>query len=97
MHFLFILDVVPSHERYIFLDGFSGYNQIRMHLEDQEKTTLMTDWGVFVVVVMMFRLKTAPTTFQHIIIEIFDEYIPAFMQVFLDDFVVYGQQLEHLD
>ena len=46
---------------------------------------------------MLFGLKTALTTFQSIITEIFGEYILAFMQVFLDDFVVYGWQLEHLD
>ena len=47
--------------------------------------------------VMMFGLKTTSATFQRIITEIFDEYIPAFMQVFLDDFVVYGQRLEHIN
>ena len=47
--------------------------------EDQEKTPFVTEWGVFVVVVMMFGLKTAPTTFQRIIMEIFGEYILAFM------------------
>ena len=67
-----------------------------MHPEDQEKTAFVTEWGVFVAEVMMFGLKTAPTTFQRIITEIFDEYIPTFMQVFLDDVAVYGQQLEHL-
>ena len=44
----------------------------------------------------MFGLKTAPTTFQRTITEIFGEYIPAFMQVFLDDFVVYGTRAKHL-
>ena len=77
---------------YNFLDGFSGYNQVRMHPDDQEKTVFVTDWGVYVTVVMMFRLKTASGTFQQTIMEIFGEYIPAFMQVFLDDFAVYGQQ-----
>ena len=47
--------------------------------------------------VMMFGLKTAPTTFQRIIMEIFGEYIPAFMQVFLDDFTMYNRMIEHLD
>ena len=56
----------------------------------------VTEWGVFIAVVMMFGLKTAPATFQRIISEIFDEFIPAFMQVFLGDFAVYGQQSEHL-
>ena len=85
-----VLDAVAEHEVYSFLDGFSGYNQIQMHLADQEKTAFVIKWGVFVAVVMMFGLKTAPTTFQQIIMEIIGEYIPRFMQVFLDDFVVYS-------
>ena len=57
-----VLDTVAGHECYSFLDGFNGYNQIRMHPEDQEKTAFITEWGVFVAEVMMFGLKTAPTT-----------------------------------
>jgi hypothetical protein len=56
----------------------------------------VTEWGVFVAVVMMFGLKTALTTFQRIIMEIFEEYIPGFMQVFLDDFAVFGMRKAHL-
>ena len=92
-----ILDAVAGHEVYSFLDGFSGYNQVRMNPEDQEKTTFVTEWGVFVAVVMMFGLKTAPTTFQRVIQEIFGEYIPTFMQVFLNDFVVYSRKSEHFE
>ena len=66
-----VLDAVAGHDMYSFLDGFSGYNQVRMHPNDQEKTTFVTDWGVYVAVVMMFGLKTAPTTFQRTITEIF--------------------------
>ena len=91
-----VLDTVVGHECYNFLDGFSGYNQIRMHPDDQEKTTFVTELGIFMAEVMMFGLKTTLTTFQRIITEIFDEYIPAFMQVCLDEFAVYGQRLEHL-
>ena len=32
-----VLDAVADYECYNFLDGFSGYNQIRMHTDDQEK------------------------------------------------------------
>ena len=42
------LESVAGHECYIFLDGLSGYNQIRMHPQDQEKTSFVTEWGVFV-------------------------------------------------
>ena len=54
-----VLDTVASHECYKFLDGFSGYNQIRMHPDDQEKTAFVTEWGGFVAQVMMFGLKKA--------------------------------------
>jgi hypothetical protein len=64
--------------------------------EDQEKTSFVTEWGVFVTVVLMFGLKTAPATFQRIIVEIFEEYIPRFMQVFLDDFAIFGTRKAHL-
>ena len=91
-----ILNTVEGHELYSFLDGFNSYNQVRMALEEEEKKTSIIDWGVYVDVVMMFGLKTAPTTFQRIIMEIFEEYIPGFMQVFLDDFAVFGSKGEHL-
>ena len=83
-----VLDIVAEHEMYSFLDG--------MHPDDQEKIAFITEWGVFVAVVMMFVLKTAPTMFQRIISEVFGEYIPAFMQAFLDDFAVYGTRKDHL-
>ena len=66
-----VLDAVAGHEEYSFLDGFSGYNQIRMHPTNQEKTTFVTEWGVFVAAIMMFGLKTTPTTFQRVIQESF--------------------------
>ena len=58
-----VLDAIARHEMYSFLDGFNGYNQVRMHPDDQEKTAFVTKWGVFITVVMMFGLKTAPSTF----------------------------------
>mgnify|MGYP000591960275 CR=1 FL=1 len=64
-----------------------------MHPDDQEKMAFVTEWGVFVVVVMMFRLKMTSTTFQRI----FDDYIVGFMQVILDNFAIYGREIENLD
>ena len=87
-----VLDAVAGHEVYSFLDGFSGYKQIQMRPADQEKTTFVTEWGVFVAVVMMFGLKTALIDFQRIIMEIFGEYITTFMHVILDDFTIYSRQ-----
>ena len=50
--------------------------------------------GVFVVVVMMFGLKNMPTT---LVMEIFEEFIPNFMQVFLDDFALFSTLFEHIE
>ena len=89
-----VLDAVARHEIYSFLDGFSDYNQVRMHPNYQEKTTFVTEWGVFVATAMMFGLKTTLVTFQRAI-EDFADHIPTFMQVFLDDFVVYSKRTDH--
>ena len=51
-----VLDAVAGHEVYSFLDGFSGYNRIRMNPADQEKTAFVTEWGVFVAVMMMLYM-----------------------------------------
>ena len=91
-----VLDTVGGHEMYSLLDGFIGYNQVRMHPDDQEKTTFVTEWRMFVAVVIMFGLKTAAATFEHIISEVFGEYILAFMQVILDNLAVYGKQKDQL-
>ena len=45
-----VLDAVAGHAMYSFLDGFSGYNKVKMHLDDEEKTTFVTEWGVFMAV-----------------------------------------------
>ena len=40
-----MLERVAGHEFYCFLDGYSGYNQIEIALEDQEKTTFTCPFG----------------------------------------------------
>ena len=59
-----ILDVVVRHECCSFLDGFLGYNQVKIAKEDQLKTIFTTDWGTYAYTVMPFGLCSAPATFQ---------------------------------
>ena len=91
-----LLDEVAGKEMYTFLDGFSGYNQVKMAPEDRDKTAFITEWGVFVATVMMFGLKNAPATFQRMVQEIFYDYLTDFMKVFVDDFSVAGERAKHL-
>ena len=59
-----ILERVAGHEFYCFLDGYSGYNQIAIAPEDQEKTTFTCSFGTFAYRRMPFGLCNAPATFQ---------------------------------
>ena len=46
-----------------FLDGFTGYNQIHIAPEDQDKTTFTCPLGTFAYMVLPFGLCNAPATF----------------------------------
>ena len=59
-----LIDATAGHEMFSFMDGFSGYNQIRMAPEDVEKTAFRTPFGNFHYVVMPFGLKNAGATYQ---------------------------------
>ena len=57
------LDRLPGYEYYCLLDGYSGYNQITIAPEDQEKTTFTCPYGTFAFRRMPFELCNAPGTF----------------------------------
>ena len=56
-----MLDRLAGHSHYCFLDGYSGYNQIAITPEDQEKTTFTCPYGTFAFRRMPFRLCNAPS------------------------------------
>ena len=58
-----MLDRLAGNEFLCFLDGYSGYNQIMIAPEDQEKTTFTCPYGTFAFKRMPFRLCNAPGTF----------------------------------
>lgn len=82
------------------LDGFSGYNKISLHPEDQEKTTFTTPWGTFMYAKMHFGLMNAGATFQRAMDIAFSEENDKFVVIYLDDITRYSgydeQQLQHL-
>ncbi|KAL6324695.1 hypothetical protein AAG906_015278 [Vitis piasezkii] len=59
---------VSGHPFYCFLDGYSGYFQIEIDVEDQEKTTLTCPFGTYAYKRMPFGLCNAPTTFQQYLV-----------------------------
>ena len=55
-----------------FMDAFSGYNQIRMSREDEDKTSFITDSGLYCYKVMPFGLKNAGSTYQRMVNKAFE-------------------------
>ena len=58
-----VLESVRGKEMYSFIDGFSGYHQVRITKEDRHKTTFIIEWGCYQYTIMPFRLKNAPAIF----------------------------------
>jgi len=91
-----ILEEVVGHEMYTFGDGYKGYHQVKIALEDQLKTTFTTPWGTFCYTIMPFGLCNAPGTFQCLMNKVFDPFLGLFLRVFIDDFGIYSDRTSHL-
>ncbi|XP_050133183.1 uncharacterized protein LOC126609263 [Malus sylvestris] len=76
------------------IDGYSGYNQIVISPEDQEKTTFTCPFGTFAYRRMPFGLCNAPATFQRCMMSIFSDYVEKIIEVFMDDFSVFGDSFD---
>nr|GEW78851.1 DNA-directed DNA polymerase [Tanacetum cinerariifolium] len=96
-----MLERLVGNQYYCFLDGFSGYFQIPINSKDQEKTTFTCPYKTFAYRRMPFGLCNAPGTFQRCMMEIFHDMIEKTIEVFMDDFYVFGNSfqscLSHLD
>ncbi|KAH9671394.1 hypothetical protein KPL70_017357 [Citrus sinensis] len=86
-----MLDRLAGKQYYCFLDGYSGYNQIAIAPEDQEKTTFTYPYGTFAFRKMPFGLCNAPATFQRCMMSIFSDMVEQTLEVFMDDFSVFGE------
>nr|GFB55273.1 reverse transcriptase domain-containing protein [Tanacetum cinerariifolium] len=84
-----------GNEYYCFLDGFSGYFQIPIDPRDQEKTTFTCHYGTFAYRHMPFGLCNALGTFQRCMLAIFHDMVEKTMEVFMDDFSVFGNSFEN--
>nr|GEV43854.1 reverse transcriptase domain-containing protein [Tanacetum cinerariifolium] len=96
-----MLERFAGNEYYCFLDGFSGYFQIPIDPKEQEKTTFACPYRTFAYRRMPFSLCNVPGTFQRCMMAIFHDMIEKTMEVFIDDFLVFGNSfgtcLSHLN
>ena len=76
-----LVDATTGHALLSFMDPYSGYNQISMHVPNQEHTSFITNCGFYCYKVMLFGLKNAGATYQHLVNVMFKEQIGKTMEV----------------
>ncbi|KAI5347393.1 hypothetical protein L3X38_015272 [Prunus dulcis] len=77
------------------MDGFSGYNQIKMAPEDEELTAFRTPKGVYCYTVMPFGLKNAGATYKRAMTINFSDMLHNTIECYVDDLVVKTKKREH--
>ena len=90
-----MLDRLVGHPYFYFLYGYFGYNQIAIALEDKEKTTFTCLYGTFAFRRMSFGLCNASTILQRCTMSMFSDLVEEVVEIFMDDFSVYGSSFEH--
>ncbi|GJX51707.1 reverse transcriptase domain-containing protein [Tanacetum coccineum] len=89
-----MLERLAGNKYFCFLDGFSGYFQIPIDPNNQEKTTFTCPFGTYAYRRMPFGLCNAPATFQRCMLAIFHDMIEESVEVFMDDFSVFGNSFD---
>ena len=93
-----LVDATMGHPRMSFLDTFQGYHQIPLALGDQEKTTFVTPIENYHYKVMPFGLKNARSTYQRMMIKIFEPQLGKKIEIYIDDMVVKSKlESEHIN
>jgi hypothetical protein len=96
-----VLDTLFGKKYFSFLNGFSGYNQIQISQEDQDKTTFTCPWGTYAYRVLPFGLCNSPATFQRVVLAIFSDLTHDCVDVYMDDLTVcmddFQQALDNLE
>ena len=82
------VDATSRHALLSFMDAYSRYNQILMHVPDQEHTSSITDRRLYYYKVMLFGFKNARATYQCLVNMIFKAQIDKTMEVYVDNMLV---------
>ena len=89
-----MIDATTGHEALSFMDGSSGYNQIRMNPKDEELIAFRTLKGIYCYKVMHFGLKNAGATYQRAMQNIFDNVLHKYVECYVDDLMVKTKRRE---
>ena len=87
-----LIDNTTGHALLSFMDGFLGYNQIKMAPEDMEKNSFITLWGTYCYKVMPFGLKNASATYQRAATTLLHDLIHK--EVYVDNMIMKSKDRE---
>ena len=88
------LDQLSSATIYTKLNIQDTYYHLRIAAGDEWKTAFQTQYGLYEYCVMPFGLTNAPASFQQWMNEILSEYLDIFYVAYLDDVLIFSQNLE---
>jgi len=95
------LDKLKDAKVFSTIDLRKGFWQVPMSLKDKHKTAFSTKFGTYEFNVMPFGLVNAPATFQRMMNKILSEFIGKFVEVYVDDIIIYSpsfkDHLNHLE
>jgi hypothetical protein len=87
-----IIDFMSSCELLPFLDAYSGYHQISLVIDDEEKTAFITSFGIFCYTKMVFGLKNGGATYQKCVHTVLESQIGRNVEAYIDDKVVKSEK-----
>lgn len=76
-----------------FMDTHSGYNLVRMHLEDEGKISFIIEEGTYCYTVIPFEFCNIGETFQRLIEKVFKKQIGRNLEVYVDDILVHSENV----
>ncbi|GKU98082.1 hypothetical protein SLEP1_g11132 [Rubroshorea leprosula] len=89
-----LVEAVSGNERLSLLDAYSGYHQVPMAPEDEEKTSFYAGDEIYCYVMMLFGLRNAGATYQKMMTIVFRAQIGKNLEVYVDDIVVKSRKAE---
>jgi hypothetical protein len=92
-----LMDRLRTGKIFTKLDLRGAYNLLMIRPGDEWKTVFRTRYGHFEYTVMPFGLTNAPVVFQHLMNDIFREYMDKFVMVYLDDILIFSKDRETHD
>ena len=88
-----MLERLSKHTHFCFLDGYSGFSQIPVSQEDQEKTTFTYPFRTYAYRRIPFGLCNAPATFERCMTAIFSDLMTRLLRFSWMTFLFMGSLL----